>query len=41
MIEIKDLLDLLGRELEYGRDQPERFRHFIEQEKWSTEQIEK
>ena len=41
MIEIKDVLNLLGNELKDETEQSKRFREFAEQEKWSTEQIEK
>jgi len=41
MIEIKDVLNLLGRELKDDGEQAKRFREFIEQEKWETEQIKK
>jgi len=41
MIEIKDVLNLLGRELKDEGEQAKRFREFIEQEKWETEQIKK
>jgi len=41
MIEIKDVLNLLGRELKDDGEQAKRFREFIEQEKWETEQINK
>jgi len=40
MLEIKDILNLLGKELKDGSEEAKRFREFIEQEKWSTEQIE-
>lgn len=36
MIEIKDVLNLLGRELKDEGEQAKRFREFIEQEKWET-----
>ncbi len=41
MLEIKDVLELLGGELKDNSKAPDRFRKFIEQEKWSTEQLEK
>jgi len=41
MIEIKDILHLLGNELKDGAEQVNRFREFIEMEKWSIEQIKK
>ncbi|MBC7188658.1 hypothetical protein H5U35_00350, partial [Candidatus Aerophobetes bacterium] len=41
MIEIKDILHLIGNELKDGTEQVNRFREFIEKEKWSTEQIKK
>lgn len=41
MIEIKDILNLIGNELKDGTDQAKRFREFIEQDKWSSEQIKK
>lgn len=41
MIEIKDVLHLLGDQLKDGTEQVDRFRKFIEKEKWSTEQIKK
>ena len=41
MLEIKDVLNLLGKELKDGSEQAERFREFVEQEKWTTEQIRK
>ena len=41
MLEIRDVLDLLGKELKDSGDEPGRFRQFIEQEKWGTEQVEK
>jgi hypothetical protein len=39
MLEIKDILNLLGKELRDGSEEAKRFREFIEQEKWSIEQI--
>ena len=39
MIEIKDILDLLGNELKDGGEQSKRFRKLINQDKWPTEQI--
>ena len=36
MIEIKDVLNLLGRELKDKGEQAKRFRKFIEQEKWGA-----
>jgi len=39
MIEMKDILNLLGSALKDDSEQTRRFREFIEQEKWSTEQI--
>jgi hypothetical protein len=41
MIEIKDVLNLLGKELRDESEQAKKFREFIEQEKWTTEQIKK
>jgi len=41
MIEIKDVLNLLGKELKDDTEQAKRFREFVEQEKWTTEQIGK
>lgn len=41
MIEIKDVLNLLGKELKDDSEQSKRFREFIEQDKWVTEQIKK
>jgi len=41
VIDIKDVLNLLGRELKDDGEQAKRFREFIEQEKWETEQIKK
>lgn len=41
MIEIKDILNLLGKELKDDSEQAKRFREFVEQEKWTTEQIRK
>ena len=41
MIEIKDILHLLGDELKDETEQVNRFREFIEKEKWLTEQIKK
>ena len=41
MIEIKDILHLLGNELKDETEQVNRFREFIEKEKWPTEQIKK
>ena len=41
MIEVKDILHLLGNELKDGTEQVERFREFIEKEKWPTEQIKR
>jgi len=41
MIEVKDVLNLLGKELKDDGEQAKRFREFIEQEKWTTEQIRK
>lgn len=40
-MEIKDVLNLLGKELKDGSEQAKRFREFIEQDKWTTEQIKK
>lgn len=39
MAEICDILNLLGNELKDGSEEQRRFRSFIEQEKWSTEQL--
>ncbi len=39
MIEIKDILHLMGNELKDGTEDVNRFREFIEMEKWPTEQI--
>lgn len=41
MIEIKDVLNLLGKELKDDSEQAKRFREFVEQEKWTTEQMRK
>lgn len=41
MIEIKDVLNLLGEEMKDSSAQSERFREFIEKGKWTIEQIEK
>lgn len=41
MIEIKDVLNLLGKELRDDSEQSKRLREFVEQEKWTTEQIRK
>jgi len=41
MIEIKDILNLIGNELKDGTEQTKRFRQFIEQDKWTSEQIKK
>jgi hypothetical protein len=41
MVDIKDVLNLLGKELKDDGEQAKRFREFIEQDKWTTEQIEK
>lgn len=41
MLEIKDVLNLLGKELKDGSEQVGRFREFVEQEKWTMEQIKK
>lgn len=41
MLEIKDILNLLGKELKDDSEQVRRFREFVEQEKWTTEQIRK
>ncbi len=41
MIEIKDILNLLGGELKDDTEYAKRFREFIEQEKWPNEQIKK
>ncbi len=41
MIEIKDVLNLLGKELKDDTEQAKRFREFVGQEKWSTDQIRK
>ena len=41
MMEIKDVLNLLGKELKDDSEQAKRFREFIEQEKWATEEIRK
>ena len=40
-MEVKDVLNLLGKELKDGSEQANRFREFIEQEKWATEEIRK
>jgi hypothetical protein len=40
MAEIKDVLNLLGNELKDGSEEQKRFRDFIEQDKWNTEQLE-
>ena len=39
MTEIKDILNLLGNELKDEGEEQKRFKDFIEQEKWTTEQI--
>ena len=39
MIEIKDILLLLGGELKEGTEHVNRFREFLEKEKWSTDQV--
>lgn len=39
MVEIKDVLNLLGNELKDEGEEQKRFRDFIEQEKWTTEQL--
>ena len=42
MIEVKDILNLLGKEpLKDGNDKVERFREFIEQDRWTIELIKK
>lgn len=41
MLEIKDVLNLLGKELKDDSEPTKRLREFVEQEKWSTEQIRK
>lgn len=41
MIEIRDVLNLLGKELKDNTEQAKRFREFIEQDKWTSEQIKK
>lgn len=41
MVEIKDVLNLLGNELRDSSAEATRFRQFIEKENWSTEQIKK
>lgn len=41
MIEIKDILNLIGNELKDGIEQTKRFREFIEKDKWASEQIKK
>jgi hypothetical protein len=41
MIEINDVLNLIGRDLKDGSNESMRFREFIAQEKWTTEQIKK
>ncbi len=41
VIEIKDILNLLGKELKDNIEQAGRFREFIELEKWPTTQIRK
>lgn len=41
MTEIKDVLNLLGKELKDNTEPVKRFREFVEQEKWTTEQIKK
>lgn len=38
-LEMRDLLDLVGNQLKDGSEQSERFRRFIEQEKWPTHQL--
>jgi len=41
MLEIKDVLNLLGKELKDDSEQVGRFREFVEREKWTTEQTRK
>ena len=41
MMEMKDVLNLLGQELKDGSEQAKRLREFVEQEKWTTEEIRK
>ena len=41
MTEIKDVLNLLDKELKDDTEQAKRFRKFVEQEKWTTEQMRK
>jgi len=41
MLEIKDVLNLLGKELKDDSEQAKRFREFAEKEKWTNEQIRK
>ncbi|OFV68859.1 MAG: hypothetical protein SCAL_000535 [Candidatus Syntrophoarchaeum caldarius] len=41
MIEIKDVLNLLGKELKDNTEQAKRFREFIVEDKWTSEQIKK
>ena len=41
MLEIKDVLNLLGKELKDDSEQAKRFREFVEKEKWTNEQIRK
>lgn len=41
MIEINDVLNLIGRELKDNSEQSKRFREFIENDKWTTEHINK
>jgi hypothetical protein len=41
MIEINDVLNLIGRELKDNSEESKRFREFIENDKWTTEQINK
>lgn len=41
MLEIKDILNLIGNELKDSSEQTKRFREFIEQDKWDIKQIKK
>jgi len=37
MLEIKDMLNLIGNELKDGSEQTKKFREFIEKDKWPLE----
>jgi hypothetical protein len=41
MVELKDVLNLLGNQLKDEGSEAIRFREFIEKDNWTTEQIKK